>query len=193
MRKILCLLACLPFAAGTALAAPRVQAVDETGSGRTLSVAADGEVSVVFAGQGGLFQKDLYVVGQDGEAVLLFDGATARLGDTVSLGELTAGTDLMFFIRVENTGTDLFMGDGSLNPRGFANGRAMSMGSNMALVSFEDLNGGGDRNFADFGFSVTNADIARIDDLVLATPLPAAPLLLATGLAFGGLVRRRAR
>ena len=174
-----------------ALAAP-APVVDAAGSGAGLTVANDGEVTVTFGGRHGVYDKELYLVGPDGQDVFLFDGRTAEVGDTVSLGTFAAGTELVFRLAVDTTTGhqfDLFTGAGIRNPMAFENARAMSMGAGVAMVSFEDLWGGGDHSFNDFGFSLSNV----LAQKAIATPVPAAGVLMLTALGGAAAWRRRAR
>lgn len=65
------------------------------------------------------------------------------------------GDELVFGIFVTNTSHTYFMGDGPRNPDGIAHANLTVTAPNVATVGFEDLYGGGDRDFDDnvFGFA----------------------------------------
>lgn len=173
-------------AAAAVAAAP---VADEAGSGQSLIVTSDGEVTVTFSGRNGVHAKQLFLIGEDGDT-LLFDDADAQVGGTRTITGLEAGSTLTFRLAVTTRSGaqfDLFTGAASLNPRGFANARAITIASSLAMISFEDQRGGGDLDFNDFGFTVDGAEAGDI----AAVPAPAAAILMLTGL--GGLAASRRR
>ena len=160
--------------------------------------ATGGEVVVQFLGHTAAFTNELY----------LFDPTdlTTPLGSSIftthhtgvhsraSLGTFAPGTELVFGIYVRNTGHTYFMGPGERNPDGIAHG-AVSMETapygflrfapdGMMGVGFEDLYGGGDRDFDDLGFALSNVQLTHV-------PEPASLWLLALGLSACGLRRAR--
>jgi len=160
--------------------------------------AAGGEVVVHFLGHTAAFTNELY----------LFDPSdlTTPLGSPIftthhtgvhsrtSLGTFAPGTELVFGIYVRNTAHTYFMGPGGRNPDGLAHG-AVSIKTapygflrfapaGMTGVGFEDLYGGGDRDFDDLGFALSNVQPTHV-------PEPASLLLLALGLTAAGLRRAR--
>ena len=178
------------FAASAQAAVPPAPVADASGAGHGLTVAADGDVSITFTGRHGVHAKTLYLVRPGQDDLLIFDGRTAAAGDTVDLGAYAAGEGLTFRLAVttrSGAAFDLFTGSGALNPGGFANARAMGMGGRAALVSFEDLRGGGDLSFNDFGFTLENV-FARD---VIPNPLPGAAVFMLTALGGAAAWRRR--
>ena len=186
-RALSCLAAAAAFCAVPAAASVSAPVVSASGAGHALMVASDGGVSVSFTGRHGAFAKQLYLVREGADDVLVFDGASAVAGDTVDLGDFAGGEALVFRLAVSTAWGqrfDLYSGDGALNPRGFANARAMSMGDAVALVSFEDMIGGGDMSFNDFGFELTNVAAGAIPN-----PLPGAAIFMLTALGGGAAWR----
>ena len=116
-------------------------------------------------------------------------------GDFVNLGTLKAGTALDFFLIANGAagGTDFFSTKQSLNQDGLNHIVATATkGSPYLLFSFEDLKGGGDRDYNDVVFAVDigKENVAKIAGLGAPEPSLASGSLL-TCLVFLGFVRRR--
>lgn len=104
----------------------------------------------------------------------------------MNLGSFSAGDELIFGIYVNNTGDIFKTGPGSRNADGLAHALVDFQSNGVAIVGFEDLYGGGDRDYNDCVFKFSGA-IAP--NQPTATPIPAAVLLFGSGLA--GLVGLR--
>ena len=88
---------------------------------------------------------------------LIFNNHTTPIGTTRDLGFFTAGTELIFKVHVENTGDDFFSGPGSRNLNGLEHAvEDDAFAPGQTLVGFEDLYGGGDRDYNDVQFTFTN-------------------------------------
>ena len=61
-------------------------------------------------------------------------------------------------IKVENTGYTYFTGDPGRNPDDFVHARLYEIRNNLVLVRFEDLFGGGDKDYNDVNFIVQMTD-----------------------------------
>lgn len=103
------------------------------------------------------------------------------------------GEELVFKLFVGNTGDAWYTGPASNNSDNvahFATQSTFFQTSNATytlLGGFEDLPGGGDRDYNDLMFQFSNVSVT-------ATPEPASMALMATGLAsLGGFVKRRRR
>ena len=94
------------------------------------------------------------------------------------------GDELIFGIRIVGPGTQYFMGPASRNPDGIMHATVDDQGAGVFVVGFEDLFGGGDRDFDDNKFRVTGAGATTP-----SAPEPASVSLLALGLV--PLARRR--
>lgn len=119
-------------------------------------------------------------------------------GDFVNLGVMKAGTKLDFFLLANgaNGGTTAWNTSGS-NPDGINHVAALSermfvvpnMNSPYLFIAFEDLWGGGDKDYNDAIFAV-NVGAATINRLV-ATPEPATWASLASFLGLAVYAKRR--
>jgi hypothetical protein len=118
-------------------------------------------------------------------------------GDFVNLGTLKAGSALDFFLIANgaNGGKNIVSTNQSLNKDGLIHAVVMATaGSPYLVISFEDMLGGGDRDYNDVFFAV---DIGRanVQKLMgLSAPEPSLALgALLTGAVFLGASRRRIR
>lgn len=151
-----------------------------------------GNVEVKILQNSAGYTSEIFLVSKlTGNPVAL--GNTQEVGKVVSLGDLSAygyhvGDAVIFGITVLNTGDRFFMGSGSVNPDGVAHAQfyyADGPYGDYALLGFEDLFGGGDRDYNDAAFRVTGVGVG------LLVPEPASLLLTALGLASIFAVRRR--
>lgn len=113
-------------------------------------------------------------------------------GDFVDLGNFAAGTKLDFFLIANGAsgGDDVYSTDMSVNPDGINHVVSFAaLSGSYLMIGFEDLLGGGDRDFNDVLFAV---DIgARNLAALTATPEPATYAMLGTFLALGAWATRR--
>lgn len=183
-----------------------------------LTLATASEARVYFVGEGAGYKNTLgfnpEAGGADsGDPRLIFPDATSRTtyydpgpgnsvarsrwyplypGDFVDLGPLAAGSQLDFFLIANGAkgGTMTYSTDASVNPDGIDHVVAYAMPSSpYLLVGFEDLYGGGDRDFNDLLFAV---DIGTANVTALATvPEPATILTLASFLLLAFAFQRK--
>ena len=150
-------------------------------------VANDGDVTAIFLGSDASYFNTLSL--STPSDITIFD--RNYTGSGISLGSYDAGTELVFSLYVANTGKTFFTGNGSNNPDGLAHALAVTslVGEDyLTRVGFEDLYGGGDKDYNDFRFSLTNV-IDPIDPQ--AVPEPRLLLLLSCGLFILTLFTRR--
>lgn len=77
------------------------------------------------------------------------------VGTTVNLGTYPAGVELIFCVHVVATGHTYYMGSAARNPDNIEHAVVDVTGPGQATVGFEDLFGGGDRDYDDNTFSFT--------------------------------------
>ena len=83
-------------------------------------------------------------------------GVTNRDVDSVvNVGTFSSGTELVFAIRMRDTGHYFRMGPGSRNPDGQPHARVTPLAPGKADVGFEDVFGGGDLDYDDNMFEFT--------------------------------------
>lgn len=121
------------------------------------------------------------------------NGTPLLPGDFVDLGRMAAGTMLDFFLIANGVsgGKTVFSTDKSVNADGINHVVAFAYvmaNSPFLIIGFEDLWGGGDRDFNDILFAV-DIGVANVKALT-STPEPALALTLVTLL---GLTLRRRR
>jgi|GEM_PF-3755928 len=165
---------------------PRVASAEPVSlSDPAFSLAAlGGEVGVYFAGSEAGYDTQLFL-GSDDSNGPYFPNHSTALGAFESLGMFSPGADLIFRLAVLTTGYNYFTGAGSGNSDGIVHARAQAFSGDAnipvagVLIGFEDMHHGGDFDFNDFSFVVTNARLS-------AVPEPGTLLLVGAGVA--GLV-----
>jgi len=114
------------------------------------------------------------------------------VGDFVNLGTFKAGTALDFFLIANGAtgGKDFFSTNKSLNKDGIIHAVSLSAnGSTYLLVGFEDLTGGGDKDYNDVTFAV---EITSKVPPGVGAPEPSMALgALLSAIALLGFSRRR--
>ena len=149
--------------------------------GLPIVVASTGDVIATFLGSDAGFRDRVGLVG--GPSVI-FDNRVSKVGQTVNLGSFAAGTRLTFSLAVRNTGLTFFSGPASGNVDGVAHTATTTQAGLPLVVGFEDLRGGGDRDYNDLRFSLSNA---------VAAPEPVTWSLLIMGFGVIGAAMRRQR
>lgn len=202
----------LPFfaAIGLLLAPATAQATAVLGGS---VVATGGAVEARFDYNGAAYTNELhmnlYLNGQQ----VIFNNQTSTVNSTVNLGTYAAGTELIFWIEVVSPASAhnlFYTGPGSRNADGIAHAivtdgtdadlQAVASANGLNLtdliartspqagrtwVGFEDIFGGGDRDYEDLVFSFTNT--------VASNGVPEPGTLGLVGLAGLAALRRRRR
>ena len=109
----------------------------------------------------------------------LFLSIPTNIGKSFNLqSSFPHDAELIFGTRVQETGLSYEIGPGSRNPDGIPHANVNFVQPGVARVGFEDLFGGGDKDYNDFKFQVSGG--------IQATPAPEPSSALGT-LAFGAL------
>lgn len=160
LRFAATVLSLLPFATG---AGPILEdaLLGQPILGGKLFVAESGNVQATFQGTDAAYTSDLYLaVPSAGGGTKVFDSGSA-VGSTMDLGFFEAGTELVFMLSVRDTGRTYLSGAASRNADGVAHARAVTVFDSaldqyVTSLGFEDLYGGGDRDYNDFNFMLSN-------------------------------------
>jgi hypothetical protein len=104
------------------------------------------------------FDNQLFFEGPLGAPIPLFNWASTT-GTAVNLGTFAEGTELVFKLLVKQTGDAFYSGVGTRNLDGQIHAVIRDVGEQV-VVGFEDLHGGGDRDYDDVVFAFANAGVA---------------------------------
>ena len=150
-----------------------------------------GNISVTVLPYDAGYTSNLYFLTAGGPILV---ANSSQVGKVVDLGNLGAlynvkpGDELIFGIFVLNTGDSFLMGPGARNGDGLAHAivdYAEGATSDFATLGFEDLFGGGDRDYNDANFQLEGGI-----GTASAVPEPASLILLVVGMSGLGLVSR---
>lgn len=151
-------------------------------------VATPGNVQAQFLGSDAGYFNTLYLDSPGEGLTYVFSKSTA-MNHVIDLGGFDEGQELIFRLDVSETSESFFSGPAIRNDDGLAHAVAtttMLNGTYMTTVGFEDLFGGGDLDYNDFMFSLSN-----VVDPPAAVPAPATLSLLTLGLLGAGFARKR--
>lgn len=81
-------------------------------------------------------------------------GHVTPVGNVVDIGAYSVGTELVFAVFVRDTGDVFRSGPAERNPDGEVHAQVTDLGDGSYVVGFEDLWGGGDRDFDDINLLV---------------------------------------
>ena len=183
LKKLVFALSLLTITSTAFAATPRPFA--PTPSTDSLFTASAGEVILTFLSKSASYSNDLFL---QGTPVAILNNQTANPGAQYSLGSFQAGVELAFTMFVNDSGFAYYTGNASLNPDNFIHAAYDITSSQSLNVGFEDIYLGGDRDYNDMVFSLTNVTVGPS---VAPVPEPETYGLLAAGLALIGFVARR--
>ncbi|MDD7986129.1 DUF4114 domain-containing protein [Lentisphaera marina] len=179
------------LASGVALSTETVSslALDST----KLDLAYDSDLRVYFVGEGAGYHNTLGFNTEgpgisDGNPQLIFPDASRRSGSTsenypvntgdfVELGTFSAGTSLDFFLIANgaNGGSNVFSTDTDANGDGLQHVVSFAVQDSAYLfLGFEDIYGGGDRDYDDLLFAV-DIGLANVQELIETSALVPEP------------------
>ncbi len=150
-----------------------------------LYVATAGEVILTFLSKEAAYSNDLYLQGKQDS---ILNNQTAIPNNQFSLGSFAAGTELAFTMFVKNTGFAFYTGEADKNPDNFIHAAFENKSGQPLVIGFEDLFNGGDRDYNDLVFSLTNVSLGTIPSPV---PEPETYAMLAAGLLLLRAAKRR--
>ncbi|MBC7786750.1 MAG: DUF4114 domain-containing protein [Methylophilaceae bacterium] len=147
-------------------------------------LATGGNVRVTFLSSDADYSSDLFVTGKSDK---IFNNKSTFFGQTFDLGDFAANTAITFSLLVNNTGYQFYSGFTSANPDNIVHSAISNLGNNVVAISFEDMFGGGDYDYNDVMFTVTNA----VSTNVAPVPEPESFAMLIAGLGALLLANRR--
>ena len=134
--------------------------------------ATGGTVDVVVQPGTAEFTSRLFLLRPDGTRVNI--ALNPEVGKHVTVGPFPAGRELVFGITFVDGGETFFMGPASRNPDGIAHAEVTETGVRTFLVGFEDVFGGGDRDYDDnvflFTGNLASSTPPLAEDQTLTTP-----------------------
>ena len=165
----------------------------DTSSGASMSlsekkiyVASPGEVKLTFISESAKYSNDLFL---NSDLTKILNSKTNTAGEIFSLGSFSEGAELVFKLFVTNTGKSFFNGPAARNADGVIHARYKYGENKQVLVGFEDLWGGGDRDYNDLIFSLSNVYFA--DNVLQPVPEPETYLLMGLGVLSLGWMRSK--
>ena len=188
------LLAAACSGAAQAAPAPYTGTGEEAPEPGPLVASQSGQLVVYFSGLAGGYDNWVGVLVNGQQRPLGLSNQTSTYGQSFSFGQVSAGDSLNFFIQIGDPSEpdgERYYSDISWNLDGVNHAFLSDYSGDSLLpagqhLAFEDLEGGGDFNYADHGF------VYRIES-VSAVPEPGSALLALAGLGVIGTRLRRRR
>jgi hypothetical protein len=131
----------------------------------------DGDIQLTFLSSSAGFSDDLFLAGTSNN---IFNNHLATAGQVFTLSNIKAGAEIVFGLFVNDTNSIFFSGNSKRNDDGVNHAKFSTLENNNVEVSFEDLYGGGDKDYNDLIFSVSNVKIGGSSTL----PVPESNSLL---------------
>ena len=132
--------------------------------GGQLFVQNSGHVFATFVATEAAFDNLLLLASQPNNLGTIFEGHATAAGTMVDLGVFEAGTELIFGLNTQ-TGGYFFTGPADRNPDNIGHASVdYQFGPGQTFVVFEDLFGGGDLDFNDLQFTLSNVGSRAVAD-----------------------------
>lgn len=146
------------------------------------------DVIVTYHGSSAAYKNRIYLDSFSSDYLFSNKEANNSIGYQMNLGQFSAGSTLDFRLSA-NGKKDYFMGAGTLNIDGLVHAGVdinFNPSKNEVLVGFEDLYRGGDKDYNDIIFSVSNVTVSPV-------PEPSTYALMIAGLGLVGFMAARRR
>jgi hypothetical protein len=143
--------------------------------------ATGGDITIRFEGSSAGYESLISLNGPPE----IFPNHSTAVGTEFNLGNFAAGSALDIALHVLTTGQVFHTGSGSLNVDSLAHA-VVRQDAGRTYVSFEDIVGGGDKDYNDHMFSFTNVSVT-------AVPEPTSVALMLAGMGVIGFVGARRR
>ena len=184
LNNLLALLASLVFSTAALSVSAATNLTPNSGS---IFVASTGEVKLTFISKTASFSNDLYLMGRPNS---ILNNQTALAGTEYSLGSFAAGSVLDFSMFVRDQGFAYYTGGALHNPDGKNHTAFENIAGQALKVGFEDIYNGGDQDYDDLVFSLSNVSLGNALPNVAVVPEPQTYAMFFAGLAMLGLSRR---
>ena len=119
-------------------------------------ILSDGPARATFLGTNGGYTSEVSL--SSPIEVFVGTGHITSPDTVVELGTFPAGTELIFSIYVRDTGYRYFSGPAERNPDGVIHAAVTTQADGSVVLGFEDLFGGGDRDYDDISIRVEHDD-----------------------------------
>jgi hypothetical protein len=151
--------------------------------GGEVIVQQTGDVVATFLGSDAGYDNLLLLASPPNGLGTIFEGHVTPTFTMIDLGVFSAGTELIFELN-NQAGGIFFSGPPSRNPDHVAHALVDDLAPGLTFVGFEDFFGGGDRDYNDLQFTVSNTVVRSVPD-------GGATVILLAGALLGLLLTRR--
>lgn len=154
-----------------------------------LFVKQSGDVFLTFVSKEAGYSNDLFLTGNPNK---ILNNQTAVAGTQYALGSFAAGTELVFSMFVKQTGRTYFSGPASSNVDNTRHTTFSALSNSSVLVGFEDIFKGGDFDYNDLKFSLSNVvDDFKLVQMPAPVPEPETYAMMGLGLMLMGAFARK--
>lgn len=101
------------------------------------------------------YNSDIFWVDPTTGKEVRVGNSKSDVGKVWTYDSFRRGREIIFTIKVNNTGKKYYTGPANRNSDNFAHAMTTNKGNSVVLVGFEDLEGGGDKDYDDVTFEVT--------------------------------------